>query len=178
MARITLKDLLEALASAVIGAQDRIEQHQIASLGSYFDSDNRPKSVLMRLPSLHPGAEEGDEDYYRAPLLSLTPANPLRIREVEIDFDVQLGEIGEEEIPTAGAGGSDGGGDSETAEPWHAGAPRKTVQIDMRAATKGALSSAVHVRVKVENTEITSGLAKLTNHLTQTQGVFKTVKVS
>jgi len=175
-ARITLKDLLEALASAVIGAQDRIEQHQTASLGSYFDSDNRPKSVLIRLPSLHPGAEEGDEDYYRAPLLSLTSANPLRIREVEIDFDVQLGEIGEEE--TTDAGNGDSGGDSETAGPWRGGTPRKTVQIDLHTATKGALSSAVHVRVKVENTEITSGLAKLTNHLTQTQGVFKTVKVS
>lgn len=172
-AGITLKDLLEALASAVIGAQDRIEQHQIASLGSYFDSDNRPKSVLMRLPSLHPGAEEGDEDYYRAPLLSLAPANPLRIREVEIDFDVQLGEIGEEQSAAAATGD---GGDSDSAESWHSGAPRKSVQIDMRAATKGALSSAVHVRVKVENTEITSGLAKLANHLTHTQGVFKTVK--
>jgi hypothetical protein len=174
--RITLKDLLEALASAVIGAQDRIEQHQTASLGSYFDSDNRPKSVLIRLPSLHPGAEEGDEDYYRAPLLSLTSANPLRIREVEIDFDVQLGEIGEEEVTDAG--GSDGGGENEAAGSWGGGTPHKTVQIDLHTATKGAFSSAVHVRVKVENAEITSGLAKLTNHLTQTQGVFKTVKVS
>lgn len=173
---ITLKDLLEALAGAVIGAQDRIERHQIATLGSYFDSDNRPKSVLMRLPSLHPGAEEGDEDYYRAPLLALTPTNPLRIREVEIDFDVQLGEIGEEEVAAAGDGNGDGG--DEPTESWHAGTPRKTVQIDMRAATKGALTSAVHVRVKVENTEITAGLAKLTNHLAQTQGVIKTVKVS
>ncbi|HEU5137494.1 MAG TPA: DUF2589 domain-containing protein [Steroidobacteraceae bacterium] len=172
---MTLQDLLEALASAVIGAQDRIEEHQNASLGSYFDSDNRPKSVLIRLPSLHPGAEEGDEDYYRAPLLSLTSANPLRIREVEIDFDVQLGEISEEETTDAGSGES---GDKETSGAWREGTPRKTVQIDLHTAKKGASSSAVHVRVKVENTEITSGLAKLTNQLTQTQGVFKTVKVS
>jgi len=174
-ARITLKDLLEALASAVIGAQDRIEQHQTASLGNYFDSDNRPKNVLIRLPSLHPGAEEGDEDYYRAPLLSLTSANPLRIREVEIDFDVQLGEIGEEEA--TGAGGKDSGGDDDATGAWNPGTPRKTVQIDMYTAKKGTPSNAVHVKVKVENTEITSGLAKLTNHLTQTQGVIKTVKV-
>lgn len=170
---ITLKDLLEALASAVIGAQDRIERHQIAALGSYFDSDNRPKSVLMRLPSLHPGAEEGDEDYYRAPLLALTPTNPLRIREVEIDFDVQLGEIGEEETTVP----AEDEGDNETTNGWRPGAPRKTVQIDMRAPTKGTATSAVHVRVKVENTDITAGVAKLTNHLSQTQGVFKTVKV-
>ena len=174
-ARITLKDLLEALASAVIGAQDRIEQHQAASLGSYFDSDNRPKSVLIRMPSLHPGSEEGDEDYYRAPLLSLTSANPLRIREVEIDFDVQFGEIDEEETPDAGS--SESGGGDDVAGAWNPGTPRKTVQIDMHTAKNGANSSAVHVRVKVENTEMTSGLAKLTNHLTQTQGVIKTVKV-
>jgi hypothetical protein len=171
---ITLRDLLEALASAVIGAQDRIEQHQIATLGGYFDSDNRPKSVLMRLPSLHPGAKEGDEDYYRAPLLALTPTNPLRIREVEIDFDVQLGEIGEEETSAA----DDGEGNDEASDSWCQRAPRKTVQIDMHAPTKGTPTSAVHVRVKVENTDITAGVAKLTNHLSQTQGVFKTVKVS
>jgi len=177
MANITLKDLLEALAGAVIGAQDRIEQHQIASLGSYFDSDNRPRSVLLRLPSLHPGAAEGDEDYYRAPLLSLVPTNPLQIREVEIDFDAQLGELGEEEVSPGATDTADKAAEDEDAgEAWHAGEPRKTIQIDTQGVTKGSQSSSVHVRVKVASTETTSGLAKLANHLAQTQGVFKTVQ--
>lgn len=170
---ITLKDLLEALAGAVIGAQDRIEQHQIASLGEYFDSDNRPRSVLMRLPSLHPGAAADHEDYYRAPLLSLVPTNPLRIREVEIDFDVQLGDISEEKLAPKISESADSS--AGAACDWHTGEPRKTVQIDTRGLTKSERAGAVHVRMKVESGEPTSGLAKLANHLAQTQGVFKTV---
>lgn len=164
---ITLRDLLEALAGAVIGAQDHIEEHQTASLGQYFDSDNRPQSVLIRLPSLHPGAKDGDEDYYRAPLLSLVPTNPLHIREVEIDFDVQLGEIGEEAVTPAAS--------EQPSQAWQADEPRKTVQIDTRVP-QGTQAGAVHVRVKVKSAESTAGMAKLVNHLSQTQGVFKTVK--
>src|SRR5476649_2349091 len=92
---VDLKDLIEALAGAVIEAQDRIEQHQISNLGSYFDSDNRPRSVTIRLPSLSPDADPGDEDLYRAPLLPLVACNPLKIKDVEITFDVDLGTLAE-----------------------------------------------------------------------------------
>ena len=172
---LTLKDLLEALAGAVIGAQDRIEQHQLANLGGYFDADNRPRSILMRLPSMTPGAEEGDEDFYRAPLLALVPANPLHIREVEIDFDVQLGQIGDEgDMPDDGADTSQ---DNQGRAGWRNTEPRKTVQIDTRSRL-GQQDAAVHVKVKVQSAETTSGLAKLTNQLTQTQGVVKAAAVA
>jgi hypothetical protein len=167
---LTLKDLLEALAGAVIGAQDRIEQHQLANLGAYFDEDNRPRSILMRLPSMTPGAEEGDEDFYRAPLLALVPVNPLHISEVEIDFDVQLGQIGNEPE----------GGEADIGDPgrtgWSNTEPRKTVQIDTRSRL-GQQDAAIHVKVKVQSAETTSGLAKLANQLTQTQGVVKAAAV-
>ncbi|NEL42837.1 MAG: DUF2589 domain-containing protein, partial [Xanthomonas perforans] len=73
----------------------RIEQHQMANLGAFFDEDNRPRSVLIRLPSQHPEAGENDEDLYRAPLLPLVSSNVLRIKDVEISFDAQLGELSE-----------------------------------------------------------------------------------
>jgi hypothetical protein len=164
---LTLKDLLEALSGAVIGAQDRMEQHQLANLAGYFDDDNRPRSILVRLPSMTPGAEEGDEDFYRAPLLALVPVNPLQIREVEIDFDVQFGQIGDEPSDLA-AGNTDEAGRTS----WTSAAPRKTVQIDTRARM-GQQDGAVHVRVKVQSTETSAGLAKLANQLTQTQGIVK-----
>ena len=91
--RVDLKELIEALAGAVIDAQDRIEQHQIAKLGQYFDEDNRPRTVVMRLPSMQPDAEPGTEDLYRAPLLGLVPANALKIKDVEMRFDVDLGAL-------------------------------------------------------------------------------------
>lgn len=168
---LTLKDLLEALSGAVIGAQDRIEQHQLTNLSGYFDEDNRPRSVLVRLPSLTPGAEEGEEDFYRAPLLSLVPANPLQIREVAIEFDVELGELADEP--------EEEGKPADTDErvganaPWRSSTPRKTVQIDAPSG-RGPSVGTVHLKVTVQSAETSAGMAKLTNQLAQTQGVVKT----
>lgn len=178
----SLNDLIEALAGAVIEAQDRIEQHQMANLGAYFDEHNRPKSVLIRLPSQHPQAGEYDEDLYRAPLLPLVSTNVLRIKDVEISFDAELGDLSEDvssapspDSPAAPAqpaetGAADGG--------WLAKPPpgRSRIGIDTSASASSRKQSSVHVVLRVEGTEPTDGAARLINHLAQTQGVFKTVK--
>lgn len=168
-----LNDLIEALAGAVIEAQDRIEQHQMANLGDYFDEFHRPKSVIIRLPSQHPQAAEGDEDYYRAPLLPLVSTNVLRIKDVEISFDAQLGDLG-------GLQSADGFFAPESPGPrgaWQAKrtATRSSVRVDTSASARSQRQSAVHVVLRVEGTEPTDGAARLLNHLAQTQGVFKTV---
>lgn len=166
--RIALKDLIEALAGAVIEAQDRIEQHQIANLGSYFDENNRPKSVLLRLPSLQPGAQEGSEDLYRAPLLPLVATNMLRIKDVEISFDVDLGAPSDEEAAAAPEG------DASTLWRDALGRVKKSVQVHTRGPLVGKRSSA-HVVLRVEGTEPTEGAARLISQLNQIQGVFKTL---
>ncbi|QNH13151.1 hypothetical protein HEP73_01953 [Xanthomonas sp. GW] len=170
-----LNDLIEALAGAVIEAQDRIEQHQMANLGDYFDEFHRPKSVIIRLPSQHPQAGEDDEDYYRAPLLPLVSTNVLRIKDVEISFDAQLGDMG-------GLQSSEGffAPPPDPAAPqgaWQAKrtAAKSSVRVDTSASAKSQRQSAVHVVLRVEGTEPTDGAARLMNHLAQTQGVFKTV---
>jgi hypothetical protein len=62
---------------------------------------------------------------------------------------------------------------------WLAKAPSGTskVGVDTSASGKSQRQSAVHVVLRVEGTEPTDGAARLINHLAQTQGVFKTVKV-
>ncbi|MBV6775309.1 DUF2589 domain-containing protein [Xanthomonas euvesicatoria] len=174
MAQISLNDLIEALAGAVIDAQDRIEQHQMANLGAFFDEDNRPRSVLIRLPSQHQEAGENDEDLYRAPLLPLVSSNVLRIKDVEISFDAQLGELSELDeavVPDALAVAS-------VVEDWHPKPPALPGQIgiDLGSNAKNARNSAVHVVLRVEGSEPTEGVARLINRLAQSQGVFKTVK--
>ncbi len=166
---VELNDLIEALAGAVIEAQDRIEQHQIANLGSYFDSDNRPRSVLIRLPSLSPDAQPGDEDLYRAPLLPLVACNPLKIKEVEITFDVDLGAVGDPlDAPAA---------DADPASPWRdSPRVRKTVNVQTTGNLLGRRKSTAHVVLRVEGGDATDGMARLMGHLTQTQGVVKTLK--
>lgn len=167
---IPLDDLIEALAGAVIEAQDNIEQHQISNLLGYFDSQNRPKSLVVRLPSIHPQAEEGSEDFYRAPLLPLVSTNLLKIKDVEITFDVDLGQMTEEPTGQADkASANDKRQEGETS--------RKNIFVDMAGVGSKNKSGSIHVVLRVEGSEPTDGAARLINHLAQTQGVFKTVKV-
>ncbi|MFP4462126.1 MAG: DUF2589 domain-containing protein, partial [Thermotogota bacterium] len=84
----TLHDLIEALAGSVIEAQDRIEKHQYSNIKRYFDDNGRPRSFEIRLPSIDPNAKPNDEDCYRVPILPLVPLNPLKIKDIELSFDV------------------------------------------------------------------------------------------
>jgi hypothetical protein len=164
---IRLNDLIEALAGAVIEAQDNIERHQISNLRSYFDDQMRPKRLVVRLPSIQPQAEPGSEDYYRAPLLPLVSANMLKIKDVEITFDADLGQLLE-----APAEEPQKGKESAKDAPE---APRKDIFVDMAGSRQGKAGS-IHVVLRVESAETTDGAGRLINHLAQTQGVFKTFK--
>lgn len=164
---IPLNDLIEALAGAVVEAQDRIEQHQIAGLLGYFDKHNRPKSLLVRLPAIHPHAEKGAEELYRAPLLPLVSRNQLKIKDVEMTFDVDLGDLKEEApVESAESGGDEGRGRGQGA--------RKSMSVVMAAG--GTKKGSIHVVLRVEGAEPTEGVARLMNHLTLTQGVVDSAK--
>lgn len=169
--QISLETLIQGMAGAVVDAQDRIEQHQVANLAGYFDDDQRPRSILLRLPSLAPQASPGDEDFYRAPLLSLVPASPLRIRDVRISFDTNLGEIVEAPAPASGGGN----GDEPSEGRPEADRTRTTIHLDPHAGPDGRQFGAVRVEMRVESCEAPEGAARLLNHLAQTQGVVKTV---
>ena len=156
MARqVSLNDLIEALANAVIEAQDRIEQHQISNIRRYFDSDNRPVSVHLRIPSLDPKAEEGAETHYRVPLLALVSNNPLKIKDVEISFDADISEFSElekEEEP------------KDTKE-WQGKSDGKAVKVDMGSGLLGKGKKTAHVVMRVEGGEPTEGMARLIHEL-------------
>ena len=179
MANIALEDLIEALAGAVIEAQDAIEKHQISNLASYFSpvnsADNpadpsgpfRPKRIVLRVPSLRPDAGENEEDEYQAPLLSLVSTNQLKIKDVEISFDVDMGILTEGD---AGAKPPEGGSAGNPAA-------RKSVSVDMGGGLLKRKGGNIHVVLRVEGGEPTEGAARLINHLNQTQGVFRKVDV-
>ena len=164
--QLSLNELIEALAGAIIQAQDRIERHQISNLASYFDADGRPRSLNIRLPSLNPQAERGDEETYRAPLLALVSTNLLKIKDVELTFDVDLVEISEppETVAPAAPTRAPGAGAGPPG-------PTRTVQVDLRAGFLRRRAGAVHVVLRVEGSEPAEGSARLVNHLVQTQGV-------
>lgn len=171
-AQTPLPGLIEAMAGAVIDAQDRIEKQQLAHLSHYFDQDNRPKSIVMRMPSMQPGAGADDEDLYRAPLLPMVSTNVLRIKDVEISFDADLGNLVEIRTPAGPAGNIPHG------PGWSAGdePPRPVVQVDTAIASGARHTGSVRVVMRVEGSEPSDGVARLMTYLAQTQGVFQTFR--
>lgn len=166
-----LEGLIEAMASAVVEAQARIEQAQVAHLGDYFDEDNRPKSVVIRMPSMQKDSRDGDEDFYRAPLLPLVPSTSLRIKDVEIDFEAELGNFFDAEDRDG-----DGIPDRRQAR-WAFRSKKKAPSVAMdTGARKLGGGHKVHVKLRVEGIEPTDGIARLSNHLAMTQGVFQTFR--
>jgi hypothetical protein len=167
-----LEGLIEAMAGAVVEAQARIEQAQVAHLGDYFDEDNRPKGVVVRMPSMQTGTGEGDEDLYRVPLLSLVPTASLRIKEVEVAFDAELGALFDP---------GDAGDEAEApgvGDRWAflSRLRRRSVALDTKARRSDGGGGKVQVTLRIEGTDPTDGVARLTNHLAMTQGVFQTFR--
>jgi hypothetical protein len=172
MTTTSLDGLIEAMAGAVVDAQTRIEQAQVAHLADYFDEDNRPKSVVIRMPSMQAGASADDEDLYRAPLLPLVPTTALRIRDVEICFDAEIGAFFAAET-------ADGDSVSEIDQGRWAFLSRGrkgSVALDTSAGHRARDTGKVQVKLRVEGVEPTDGVARLTNHLAMTQGVFQTFR--
>jgi hypothetical protein len=153
--QVSLNSLIEALANAVIEAQDRIEQHQISNIRRYFDSDNRPISVFVKTPSTHPDAEMGDETELRVPLLALVSSNPLRIKDVEISFDADITDVDEPQEETT----------SPDQKNWDSKLAAKAIQVDMRSGFLRRGGKTAHVVLRVEGVEPTEGMARLMQHL-------------
>ncbi|UPG92285.1 DUF2589 domain-containing protein [Luteibacter aegosomaticola] len=172
MTTTPLESLIEAMAGAVVEAQTRIEQAQVAHLADYFDEDNRPKSVVIRMPSMQAGAGENDEDLYRAPLLPLVPTTSLRIKDVEISFDAELGAF------FAADNADEDGIQAIDKGRWAflSRVRKGSVALDTNASQRSRDTGNVHVKLRVEGVEPTDGVSRLTNHLAMTQGVFQTFR--
>jgi len=93
---ITLNALIEALTGAISVAQAELGRNQIINIGRYFEAEtNRPRLLKVALPSMKPG-DNGKEVTFGVPLLTLHSPAQLRIKEVEFQFDIDLGDFDEE----------------------------------------------------------------------------------
>ncbi|MCW2240025.1 DUF2589 domain-containing protein [Azospirillum canadense] len=152
MSGLTLHDLIQSIAGAVADAQDKVQRFQIATVRQYFDENNRPVSVDVRLPSLDIDAEPEDERLVHVPLLSLVGPQLLNIKDVEIQFDVALNGLADK-APSDG----DGEGPVEGAH--------KSLSVDMGAPRDRGAGSMARVTLKVESQEPSDGMARLIQHL-------------
>lgn len=162
MANLSLHHLIQSIAGAVAEAQDKIQRFQISTVRQYFDENNRPVSVDVRLPSLSQGATEEDERMVRVPLLSLIGPRLLGIKDVEITFEVALN--GQEE-PLKGDQQPDqpsSGEDQPSAWPMESHQP---LSVDLGARRNGDAGSMARLTLRVESQPPSDGMARLIQHL-------------
>jgi hypothetical protein len=165
---VSLHDLIEGIANAIIQAQDRIERHQISNLSRYFDKDDRPVSVHLRLPNPSLQAAEGEEDVvFRVPLLALVHSNLLKIKDVEINFQVDLGDFTVAE-PPATAAAPEQQSPVVVEKAWKAAEPQKALQVDMRSSVVRDRGATANIVLKVEGRDPTEGMSRLINQLLKT----------
>jgi hypothetical protein len=157
---VSLKDLIEALAGAVISAQDRIDQYQISKIGQYFDKENRrPIAVTIKLPDLSLDAKEDDEIDISIPLLALVGSSLLHIKGMDVEFDVDLSNFGEtDETSTEQSKPS---GDGETLG-WNGLKNSKSIGVDWQSAGDKKMA---RLSLRVEAQEPTEGMARLIQRL-------------
>lgn len=182
MANLSLHHLIQSIAGAVAEAQDKIQRYQISAVRQYFDSDNRPVSVDVRLPSMAHDAQEGDERLVRVPLLSLVGPRLLAVKDMEISFDVGLGPQEEPGKPVSAAAAPadpftgdpskgdpaapeqatpDAGGDA-TSWPTDTHTP---LSVDMGASKNRDGGPMAHITLRVESQPPSEGMARLIHHL-------------
>jgi hypothetical protein len=87
-------ELIRALYNSVSFAQRRVEtEHMAHVMRTYFDEDGTPKCYRIKLPTNEGGEAETD-----IPLLTLSPSQHLSISELEMEFNVDIGEFSDEQI--------------------------------------------------------------------------------
>jgi hypothetical protein len=169
---VELEALIDAVASAVISAQDKIEVYQAGLLSQYLDADRRPRTLDIRVPSNRLGAPPGEEMLLQVPILTLVGANRLAIESMEIKMDVDLGDI-HDVVPKYKP-------PTDTPRQYTPPAmsavgkeskPRRAMMVDMnspRTATRDALGKVV---LKVASQEPTEGIQRLMLELNKRIGV-------
>ena len=114
------------------------------------------------MPSRRSDAKRGDEDFYSVPLLSLVSINVLKIKDVDIKFSVDMGELTEEPSAEPLA--------SMASEVIPQNSSMKTLNV---STVTGRNGGKVRVALRVKGSEPSDGAARLLDYLAQMQGVYQ-----
>jgi hypothetical protein len=166
---VPLQALVHSIASAVTDAQQEVEKAHIANLVTYLDREHRPLTLQLRVPSIRPEAAPGEEDTYQAPLLALVPQSMLRIKQVEISFDIELGDLAAP--ASAPKTRSDAPGAAKAAAVLSAQLTRNLNVNPAVSATVKRQGTSAHVVVTIESVDRPDGVSRLVMDLTKTQGI-------
>ena len=88
----TFNQLVKSLYRSTVLAQSKVEQlHYQNFITNYFDEDGKPNFITLTLPS-----NDGDGTHsvnVDVPLLTLSHSTHLNIKELDIEFEVELGHF-------------------------------------------------------------------------------------
>lgn len=160
---VSLERLVHALSNSIIRAQNLVEKAQIANLRSYFDKENIPISLDLKLPSMQ---HEDMQDTYRVPLAALVPHGSLVIKEAKVDLDVEIGGV-TQDTPDPETGFPDLPDIVKGVEPIR---PKLMIDPEAGGVAKSAHGNCAHITLTLSSTENTEGLARLLNEVIKTQG--------
>ena len=87
----TFNQLVRSIYRSTIMAQRKVDEQVVEHfIDRYFDKDGHPNLVTLNLPT-----HDGESVPVDVPLITLTHGNHLNIKELEIDFEVELGHLEE-----------------------------------------------------------------------------------
>jgi hypothetical protein len=160
----SLEDIVRAIAQSIMQAQHMVEKEQVSNFATFFTEDRQPTSIDIQLPATHSKAQAGDMMQYRLPLMSLVPHSSLVIGEAEIDLDLELG--GFEEVDR------DGDNEAILNQTGKAAPAEKKamLMVSPGSANPGSSRSIAHIKLKLQATDKTEGLARLLDDVVKCQG--------
>lgn len=158
----SLTKLVMAISSSVLEAQEKIEAAQVANLMSYFKQKPGtkgffPLTMEVHLPSLRQDAGPGATDLYQVPYLSVLPYNALRIKQFDVNFDVNFSALDDLKLSTAAT-------EQNGTDAFSRASDLPNLAIDF-GATKKSGNFTAHVHLALEGAELPEGAARLINEL-------------
>lgn len=167
MAKQSLHLLIQSIAGAVAEAQDKIQRFQVSTVRQYFDADNRPVSIDVRLPSSAPDASVGEERLVRVPLLSLIGPRMLAVKDMEIAFEVGLSaDNGDADSASSSLAPDPCTTDNNSTAAWPTAA-HTPLNVDLGVRRNGDGGPVAHVTLRVETQPCSEGMARLVQNLDQ-----------
>lgn len=147
----TLSDLVRGLQHSVNTAMEMIETRNVELLGRYFSTDGTPLSKRLNV---------NNKTAVDVPLISIVNPSTINIKEVEMDFSVQI--VSSELRKKQAQGGFKAG--KETAN-FDNRLKRSNLEISFDGKKD---ASRMQVRIKFESKPIPEGLARIIDEYDKT----------
>lgn len=165
----TLNKVIDAIARSVVHAESLVRRAHLQALRQYFDENHKPIGVDLQVPSTRPGVPSGTMDTLHVPLLALVHHRQMSIEDVEVEFAVELGDLGIDEA-TGGASpevSNQQASDAQAVD-WNKGAAGDaTMAVGLHGHAQPGTGLA-SIKLKLRAEPLPEGVARLQDRLSKT----------